>query len=305
MPFGFADIYVAQPTVVRAPEGYRMYFSAAFGNVLKPSAGIGVATSTDGLTFRPNAQPVVDTTDQKGVSSLSVFQNAAGWELVLGLGERIVRSNSTDGLTFPKPFTGLFSPTECGYCGMTVQFPFVMPDFSSPDRAPDGGGGAWLMFFSAVGASFRGGVSIGRASSADDGMTFQPEPAPLLSSDLTGEAFLAAPKVVLDGTVYKMWYSLARLNELAGLDKPCDPLTKTSIGYATSSDGFYWIRSPSNPVMEATTGGAWDNDAHTLLVGSVLPKDGMSADSGFTIYYTAMMHVGLACVPFIGRAARP
>ena len=53
----------------------------------------------------------------------------------------------------------------------------------------------------------------------------------------------------------------------AGHHGPAEPVqhatTSVQIGYATSSDGFYWIRSPSNPAV-AVGGSGWDADSHAL-----------------------------------------
>jgi hypothetical protein len=158
------------------------------------------------------------------------------------------------------------------------------------------------MFFN---ATSKNQVAIGRASSSD-GVHFTPEPAPLLTGDLGGEAVLLSPRVVIDGSVYKMWYSFARLTDFRNNDLCQSTL---GVGYATSSDGFYWIRSPSNPVLQVG-GGGWDATSTTFLVGSVVPSDGVSAQSGFTLYYSSFVPttttLGTFCLPNgIGRATRP
>ena len=134
------------------------------------------------------------------------------------------------------------------------------------------------------------------------------EPAPILSSDLTGEAVLLAPRVIVDGTVFKMFYSYARAQDIMDISNLCNSNNHVRIGYATSSDGFYWIRSPSNPAVEVG-GTGWDADSNALIVGSVVPRDGISTSSGFALYYTTFRNVPVlfnACLPSgIGRATRP
>jgi hypothetical protein len=126
-----------------------------------------------------------------------------------------------------------------------------------------------------------------------------------LSSDLTGEAVLLAPRVIVDGTVFKMFYSYARAQDIMDLNNLCDANNRVQIGYATSSDGFYWIRSPSNPAV-AVGGGGWDGGSNALLTGSVVPLDGKSTSSGFALYYTTFQNTILGCLPSgIGRATRP
>ena len=72
--------------------------------------------------------------------------------------------------------------------------------------------------------------------------------------------------VIKDESTYKMWYS--------GHDG-----TKWRIGYATSSDGISWTKHASNPVIDLSTPGAWDDEG--LLVNEVI-KDG----SVYKIWYS-------------------
>jgi hypothetical protein len=130
-----------------------------------------------------------------------------------------------------------------------------------------------------------------------------------LSSDITGEIVLMSPRVFVDGTVFKMWYSYARASDITDLNNMCNDMNRVQIGYATSSDGFYWVRSPANPA--AQVGGlGWDADTRALLVGSVVPLDGKNPASGFAVYYTPFRIVNFLltnwCLPSgIGRATRP
>jgi hypothetical protein len=153
-----------------------------------------------------------------------------------------------------------------------------------------------------------GPVSIGRASSTD-GIKFTAEPAPLLAGDVFGEALLLSPRVLLDGSVYKMWYSFAKLGDISASDF-C--MSKVGVGYATSSDGFYWIRSPSNPVMVGDASG-WDAGITAFLVGSAVPSDGSDAQNGISLYYSTFRQTTvkfvtgsvMTCLPNgIGRATR-
>jgi hypothetical protein len=200
---------------------------------------------------------------------------------------------------FPTMANPVVRRTDCAYCDTTVQFPSVIPD-------PNGSG--YIMFFSSGKMLGSGSVEeIGRASAGPDGQLFTAEPAPLLSSDLTGELVLLSPRVIVDGTVFKMFYSYARAQDIMDLQNLCNANNRVQIGYATSSDGFYWIRSPSNPAV-AVGGGGWDGTSNALLAGSVVPRDGKSTSSGFALYYTTFQTVSFlsVCAPSgIGRATRP
>jgi hypothetical protein len=207
---------------------------------------------------------------------------------------------SADGMSAFPAIAPIVSRTDCAYCDTTVDFPSVIAD-------PAGSG--YIMFFSSAHAVGSGSVAeIGRAESSD-GRTFVAEPAPVLSSDLTGEAVLLSPRVIVDGTVFKMFYSYARAQDIMDLQNLCNTNNSVQIGYATSSDGFYWIRSPSNPAV-AIGGSGWDSDSRALITGSVVPRDGKSASSGFALYYTTFRNFSYFGFPVcgpngIGRATRP
>lgn len=309
-PFGFADVSVAQPDVHKTSGGWRMYFGGVTGATYK----FGVATSSDGKSFVPMAAPIFAAGgapfDQQAVNSPSVFTlsdgsaNLAFSAIPTSGGEEIGLATSPDGLmpfTLANGSSPIIKRTDCGFCSSTVSSPAVLADPSMP--LGDGGTtSAWLMFFS---GTAMGSVAIGRATSTD-GIHFTPEPAPVLSGDVSGEAVLLAPHVLVDGSVYKMWYSFARLSDFRMGDL-C--LSTVGIGYATSSDGFYWIRSPSNPVMR-TGGSGWDAATTAFLVGSVVPADGVDPHNGVVLYYstyrTTTTSGGPACLPNgIGRATRP
>ncbi len=314
-PYGFADTLVAQPDVQETSSGWRMYFGGLGGG----SYMFGAAQSSDGITYTPVAATSLFSAggaafDAKLIESPSVFYTStsvnlafSGSDMLLNGVSSIGLATSSDGLSpFSLGSSGLpiLAPTDCGYCDKGVSFPAVIAD---PAATPADGGGfptAWLMFFSASSAG-TSGVTIGRASSSD-GLHFTPEPAPLLTSELGGEAVLLSPRVLVDGTVFKMWYSYASIVEYKANDV-CG--STIHIGYATSDDGFYWIRSPSNPQMPIG-GGGWDGDITAFLVGSVVPTDGSDPQNGITLYYSTLRNTatvgGLtSCLPNgIGRATR-
>ncbi|MDB4964580.1 MAG: uncharacterized protein JWN44_269 [Myxococcales bacterium] len=308
--FGFADAIVAEPAVIVTSTGeYRMYFGGYANGAQFKGYNFGFATSTDGVHFTPNPVPVLRAPpmpDKAQINSPSVFNVGTSWYLAYAQGtsgvidqqDAYLAGPSVDGMA-AFPVSGpVVRRTDCAYCDATVDFPSVIPD-------PAGNG--YIMFFSAGHKIGTGTIAeVGRASSPD-GLTWVAEPAPLLSSDITGELVLLAPRVYVDGTVFKMWYSYARGQDIMDLQNLCNDMNRVQIGYATSSDGFYWIRSPSNPAV-AVGGTGWDADSRALLPGSVVPRDGKSPNSGFAIYYTTFRAVSILgiCLPNgIGRATRP
>jgi hypothetical protein len=313
-PFAFADVLVAQPDVRKTDQGWRMYFGG-FARGSGMGYEFGVAQSSDnGATFKPlGSMPVFAAGgaawDAKSITSPSVFSGAGSVNLAFAGSDsdfngtnQIGIATSPDGVT-PFALNGTM-PTlklgDCAYCAKGVEFPAVIPDPTAPLTA----GGAptgWLMFFSAGGS----GDALGRATS-DDGLSFVPEPAPLLAGDFFGEAILLAPRVLVDGTVLKMFYSFARVADY----KPGDLCGSTlSVGYATSTDGLYWIRSPSNPVLPVG-GSGWDASITAFLVGSAVPTDGVDPQNGIRVYYSTLRQtmfsaLNTSCVPNgIGRAER-
>jgi hypothetical protein len=317
-PFGWAMLNANSPSVVWDGKQFRMYFA---GNADMMSSGVGVALSSDGgKTFTPQPAklfPAAGSVFNKLIISAGAYQNG-GWSLaVAGVDPSstttgattgdIVLATSSDGLsTFALANGGnaILKRQDCPYCDYTVWFPSLTRALAP--AGVDGGTGEWLMFFAGAhclrpaGCQTLDGTSmaIGRARSAD-GVAFTAEPAPVLSGEQGGEAYLASPTVLLDGSVYKMWYAFTR--SLTAGDA-CGSHIQT--GYATSTDGFYWVRSPSNPVLD-TDGTGWDSGAPGLLTTSVVPMDGMDPESGLQAYYTSFYRfpIGNFCaLSNIGRA---
>jgi hypothetical protein len=326
-PFGWATNVVAEPDVVKVGSIYKMYFLGQ--GIAK--FGFGLATSTDGQNFTPMPDPVLQGPASTLAYSPTVFNTSSGSLMAYAYAAAVSLASSPDGSAFTPLNNNMpvLQNTQCSYCGKAVTFPQVVPDVLAP--IPDGGTPPWLMFFSAI--KDDGSVSIGRASSPD-GMTWTPEPAPILSGDLSGEAVLLSPRVLVDGTVYKMWYSFARkldfricagtgqstcqtgyscvMNVCTANDSGdafsafCEVGSTVSIGYATSSDGFFWTKSIYNPAIDVDQVGG---GAHALLASSVLPTDGVSAQNGVTLYYSTFRRVAVLanrCVPNgVKQATRP
>jgi hypothetical protein len=208
------------------------------------------------------------------------------------------------------------TPPDCPYC-TALDTPALLSD---PTPALNGGtADAKIMYFSALSpnASTAGNfLSVVRAYAAD-GKTFAVDPSALIKAN-SDEIFIYAPRVLVDGSVYKMWYTYASESDLTvlGIPSPCmDPVYR--VGYATSNDGYFWVRSPRNlgggkspsatapaPAMNVQTTGWAANKS--VLVGSVLPQDGLDPASGVTLYFSVFDNataLGGACVPNgIGRA---
>ena len=95
------------------------------------------------------------------------------------------------------------------------------------------------------------GVSVVHA---DTGWVRNPSD-PVLSPSATGwdSELVLFPRVLYDGTGYKMWYTGAR--------SPSQSLRLYRVGYAKSSDGITWIKSTNDPVLLPGPAGSWDSDS--------------------------------------------
>jgi hypothetical protein len=318
--FGWTHDFAAEPSIVKTGSIYNMYFLGLGG----AKYGFGLATSTDGKTFSPLPDPVLQGNPMQTILySPTVFPGGPGQYMAYGAGDSILLASSTDGKSFSPVNAGapILKPVPGSYFELSLTFPQVLPDPS--------GDGSQVMFFSAFTQNSTG---IGRASSPD-GLTWTPEPAPLLSSSLSGEQILISPRVMLDGTVWKMWYSYANLADLpnclsgcpsgstcnitTGSCTPtdsgdvffqfCQARTRIQIGYATSADGFYWTKSTRNPAisLEEVPG-----LPRAIIVSSALPTDGVNASNGISVWFSPFRTVLTAttnrCVPNgIRRATRP
>jgi len=318
-PFGWADTFAAEPAIIKDASGYRMYF---LGFSTRGQSGIGIATSTDGVSFTatkmPVWQPAANTWYSGSVQGPAPFFSKMGISLAFTGSDQLPSAmpngqigvaTSTDGMSFNVGNGGqpVIRHTDCDYCMQGVDFADVLDE--PANLASDMLGGK-IMFFSSNNSAKT--AVIGRASSSDDGATFAPEPAPVLQGELGGEAILISPHVLVDGSVFKMWYSFATLRDaIAAASDFCK--TPIHIGYATSTDGFYWVRSPSNldkPALSAMGGGLWEANVNGFVAGTALPTDGMDPSKGISLYYSTVRHLDETnpmspCVANgIGRATR-
>jgi hypothetical protein len=290
-------------------ERFRMYF---IGASAANQVAVGLATASDGRVFTPAAAPVFPVPGQGFTGSplgAAPYRAGDAWRLAVYTENEVAGAGGVRGATVwlagsPDGLGGfdllqpgpILTTSACAYCDGKIWFPTVL-------TRQDGAADEWLMFFGAGRCTAPNctalsdmSMSIGRARSSD-ALLFTPEPAPILSGDVGGEAYLATPIVRRDGSIYKMWYAFARSITLGN---PC--LSEIHVGYATSSDGFYWVRSPSNPVF-SIDGTGWEGTTRAVLPGAIVPADGHDPASGLYLYYSPAQQVFLACLPNgVGRA---
>ena len=114
---------------------------------------------------------------------------------------------------------------------------------------------------------------IGYATSPD-GIVWTKYPGnPVLDLGPSGtwdDSHIKAPRVLFNGTEYKMWY--------VGQD-----VSHKRIGYATSPDGIVWTKYPGNPVLDLGPSGEWDDRnvyEHCILVAGAEYKIWYSGSDG-------------------------
>lgn len=87
--------------------------------------------------------------------------------------------------------------------------------------------------------------------------------------------FISSPSVMLDDGIYKMWFTAP---DLILNGQPTDG--KGNIGYATSSDGIFWIVNP-NPVLIAGDQANWDS-------ASIAEPSVVKIGSTYHMFYSAL-----------------
>lgn len=170
---------------------------------------------------------------QLGASSFAMYYT--GGSPGTGAPLQIGRVVSSDGVTWTRsnaaPVLSVGAPGAWDESG--VMQPHVLFD-----------GSTYRMWYTGFGTS--GGNSIGYATSTD-GIAWSKSPAPVLVAGSAGtwdDSGVSAPRVILDGSTYKMWY--------AGVDATGAPGVQ-QIGYATSTDGIAWTKQ-ATPVLMPTAG---------------------------------------------------
>jgi predicted GH43/DUF377 family glycosyl hydrolase len=181
------------------------------------------------------------------------FMYLPGWS---GVPYNIGYAVSTDGIDWlmyaRNPVLQPGSPGSFDY--PNIHDPFVMRD-----------GNGYRMYYTGFTGSR---YAIGIATSPDGIRWTKYAGNPVLTAQPNPWEFAgpAEPKVIFDGTQYKMFYTGVDASGTYG------------IGLATSSDGFAWERYSSNPVLPKGPPGSWDQYA----VGTIAT---FFANGKYYLYY--------------------
>ena len=141
-----------------------------------------------------------------------------------------------------------------------------------------------------------GKANIGYATSTDgiNWTKYENNPILVTGNNTWDSIYVQDPHVIKYGDEYQMWYG--------GGDN--DSYYSQQVGYATSTDGINWNKSPLNPVLTRGNDGDWDKILASFP--SVIVKDGV-----YQMWYTGRnldpvpensldyyWELGLATAPF-------
>lgn len=263
-PGSWDDERCVYPFVMKDGTTYKMWYTGFDGS----AARILYATSSDGISWSKNPNPVLDigspsSWDDEAVDSSVVIKDGGEykmWYYAHGNAWRIGYANSTDGINWVKypgnPILNL-GPSS-SWDDFAVAFPWVIKE-----------GPLYKMWYG--GRADAGGLTyrIGYATSTD-GLNWIKYPGnPVMDFGLPGEwddNGVPDFSICFDDGIYKMHYtgwngSIAK------------------IGYATSEDGINWTRYSENPILDVGPSGSWDDE--DVLYPSVIYDD-----DGINMWYT-------------------
>ncbi|MEZ4651751.1 MAG: hypothetical protein R3E97_23735 [Candidatus Eisenbacteria bacterium] len=177
-----------------------------------------------------------------------------------GSGTGFHRNVSTDG-----GFTWTDGPVVIGtnthwWTGIKCPDPHYLPD------------GSLVVYFKASGST----PGIARAVSTDDGLTWTPDPAPVLTSG-SSATFVDNPSAIYRyGNVWMMAYTVGCVGESTPFQ-----LAETHIAMSTDG-GLTWTKSPLNPALVPGGCNDWDQGA---IANPVLMND-PNSNAVVHLFYT-------------------
>lgn len=262
----FDDMHLFAPCVARtdetadgvAEEGFEMWYSGSRGDVRGRVFRLGLATSSDGVTFeRSDASPVFEVGDDRhSVLTPSLLRGGDGQALCEN-GRLRLWYSSTD---FPS-LSGLHTLHET-YSDDGRHWDPPSPPQLEAAYAPSvlKAGDEYRLWYTDVTADpwcFRHGRST-------DGRSWQVDGSPVLVLDQAWEyQRLFYPTVLAVAGGFVLYY---------GSYQSADP-QKTALGVAVSEDGLTWRKSEHNPVFGPDASRDWESHYTTSQTILRLPDN--------------------------------
>jgi len=243
---GYDREIVGNGSVIYHDNIYHLWYSGGNWAHLR----IGYATSPDGITWTRDTIPILD------------YGPTGSWDEDAAFSPQVIVIGD------------MFHMWYVGHRGVANNYDYQIGHATSPDGItwtkdpnnpvlPRGSSGAWdyawvgsgsvlydsteyHMWYSAWDGGANSWVRTGHATSPD-GLTWTKDPSnPVLTVGTWDNPRVENASVVFDGDTFHMWY--AGGDYLLG-----------KIGYATSTDGSKWTKSPYNPVINTGGSGTWDS----------------------------------------------
>lgn len=286
-PGSWDSAYAVSPRVLYDGTIYRMWYN---GGNMSGFAGVGYASSTNGVTWIKDSGPVLIPGPKGAWDSASVESGSVLWNGTLFLmwyrgsnpttyqAGAVGFAYSKDGVTWVKSagnpvLTG--TDIDQGY----IASPYVIKTELTYTM--------WYVGRNAPSTKSSTYTRILYATSFD-GIEWAKAPSPVFSPSSDPRAWdssaVYSPSVYFNGTTFGLWYS--------GLGQSA---MTPQIGLATSLDGKTWTRSSLNPILSPDGQGAWDS------AGVEQPNVVLGA-TGYLLYYDGLAEnaggrIGLAQAP--------
>lgn len=246
---GWDNFSLASPSVIKVGSTYMMYYGGE--DQTTHLRQIGLATSTDGLTWTRNPNPVLTpgapgSFDSLEVQYPSVVYDGSTYHMwYMGTNQScnyIGAATSSDGVTWTK-HSGSIDLGNCNTFGQNyAPGPVIYNN------------GTFTMWYWAPER-----VNIGTATSSD-GITWTDNGLVSFDSAFATNITIDRPSIVQDGGTYRMWFGMTNsITNSTGSN-----IYRTNIGYATSTDGVNWTGYDDTgsggtfAIFSIGTAGAWD-----------------------------------------------
>ena len=281
------DRGVGRPSVIYSGSSFTMWYSGIGSNANTTNwYGIGRATSTDGITWSRDANPVLKPGSAGAWDSGGLPQRGGGvvilddgmykmwYDGVSMNGTKIFiqigYATSNDGINWQK------------YAGNPVLSPGPLGSFDDQmifDPTVVRTGSTYVMYYAAV--SHSGASAAGMATSSDGTHWIKKGQVQMPAEQTWDSGERSLSSVTKLDTLFAMAYD--------GSPQKGQP---TNIGLGTSEDGLSWASYPANPVISA--GASWDNEG--VYEGAVV-----AVGSNYYVYLNGVnqdgTHIGLAILP--------